>query len=48
MARPVLSPEQIEQFRKRAAEVSLGLFVQLGYQHFSMRTLARELGCSHA
>ena len=48
MARPALSEEQIEDFRVRAAAVAMELFVKQGYEQFSLRTLARELGCSHA
>ncbi len=47
MARPALSDEQVQDFRARACEVSMRLFVEQGYEAFSLRTLARELGCSH-
>ena len=48
MARPSLTEAQVDDFRRRAAEVAMRLFVEEGYEAFSLRTLARELGVSHA
>ncbi|MCA9607853.1 MAG: TetR/AcrR family transcriptional regulator [Myxococcales bacterium] len=48
MGRPVLSDEQVEDFRQRVCEVSMQLFVEHGYEGFTLRALAKELGCSHA
>ncbi len=47
MARPVLTDEAIDAFRDRAVEVAMRLFAEQGYEGFSLRTLARELQCSH-
>jgi AcrR family transcriptional regulator len=48
MARPVLTDDQVRDFRERTCDVSMRLFVEQGYEGFSLRALARELGCSHA
>lgn len=48
MARPSLTDEQVDAFRERAVGASMRLFVENGYDAFSLRTLARELGVSHA
>ena len=48
MGRPVLTDEQVEDFRARACEVAMRLFVDEGYEGFTLRALAKELGCSHA
>jgi AcrR family transcriptional regulator len=47
MGRPVLTDDQVAAFRKRACDVAMRLFRDEGYEHFSLRTLARELDCSH-
>jgi AcrR family transcriptional regulator len=43
----VLTDEAIGAFRERAVEIAMRLFAEQGYEGFSLRTLARELGCSH-
>lgn len=48
MARPSLTDEQVHAFRSRATQVALEMFGADGYARFSLRTLASELGCSHA
>lgn len=48
MGRPVLTDEEVQAFRRRACDAAMTLFDELGYDHFSLRALARELGCSHA
>lgn len=48
MARPALTEDQVQAFRTRATHRALELFATEGYDQFSLRTLARELGCSHA
>ena len=48
MGRPVLTDEQIHAFRARATDAAMRLFVRDGYGGFSIRALAKELGCSHA
>lgn len=48
MARPSLTPTQLEAFRARAIGVALELFAADGYDSFSLRALAEALGCSHA
>jgi len=48
MGRPVLSEEEVQAFRRRARDAAMTLFDELGYEQFSLRALARELGCSHA
>ena len=35
MGRPVLSDEQVEDFRQRVCEVSMQLFVEHGYEGFT-------------
>lgn len=47
MPRPVLTDEAIDAFRDRAVEVAMRHFAEQGYEGFSLRTLARELECSH-
>ena len=47
MGRPVLTSEEVEAFRRRACDAAMTLFDELGYDQFSLRALARELGCSH-
>lgn len=47
MPRPALSDDAIGEFRKRICDVSVRLFVEQGYEGFSLRALAAELGCSH-
>ena len=44
----MLSEEEVQAFRRRACDAAMSLFDELGYDHFSLRALARELGCSHA
>lgn len=44
----MLTDAQVEDFRQRACEVSMRLFVEEGYEGFTLRALAKELGCSHA
>ena len=48
MGRPVLTDAQVEDFRGRACDVAMRLFVSAGYEGFTLRALAGELGCSHA
>jgi AcrR family transcriptional regulator len=48
VGRPVLSDDEVQAFRRRACDVSIELFGTHGYEQFSLRSLARELGCSHA
>lgn len=48
MGRPVLTDAQIDAFRVRACDVGMRLFADVGYEGFSLRALAKELGCSHA
>ncbi|MAQ14374.1 MAG: hypothetical protein CMN30_06220 [Sandaracinus sp.] len=43
----MLTDEELEAFRARAVEVAMRLFAEHGYEGFSLRTLARELECSH-
>lgn len=43
----MLSDEQVSAFRARAVEVAMELFVEDGYEGFSLRSLARAMGCSH-
>lgn len=47
MARPELTSEEKAAFRARICEAALGLFASHGYEGFSLRALARALGCSH-
>lgn len=47
MARPRLSPEQIQQFRDELCKVALRLFAQNGYEAVTLRAISNELGCSH-
>jgi AcrR family transcriptional regulator len=46
MARVALRPEEIEAFRRRAAEAAMHLFAEQGYQAVTMRSLADALGVS--
>lgn len=48
MARPSLSEDQVAAFRAEATHVATELFVRDGYERFSLRSLAKALGCSHA
>jgi AcrR family transcriptional regulator len=48
MGRPSLTDAQVDDFRRRATDVAMRLFAEQGYEAFSLRTLARELGVSHA
>ena len=47
MGRPSLSDEQVAAFRQKACDVAMSLFGELGYEAFSLRVLARSMGCSH-
>jgi len=47
VGRPALSEDQVAAFRTRAVDVAMTLFVETGFEGFSLRTLARALGCSH-
>jgi AcrR family transcriptional regulator len=47
MGRPALTDDQVAAFRQRACAVAMRLFHDEGYERFSLRTLARELDCSH-
>lgn len=44
----MLSEDDVRAFRRRACDASIAIFGDLGYEQFSLRVLARELGCSHA
>jgi AcrR family transcriptional regulator len=46
MARVALRPDEIDAFRRRAAEAAMHLFAEQGYQAVTMRSLAEALGCS--
>jgi AcrR family transcriptional regulator len=46
MARARLHPDDIHQFRKRAADAAIHLFAVQGYDAVTMRALAAELGVS--
>ncbi len=48
MGRPTLKSEEVEAFRRAIVEASMGLFVEHGYDGWSLRALAKSLGCSHA
>jgi AcrR family transcriptional regulator len=48
MPRPALQPAEIESFRQRLCDVALARFAEHGYDGFTLRGLAAELGCSHA
>ena len=48
MGRPALDSQQVDEFRRAIVEASMRLFVEQGYEGWSLRALARELGCSHA
>jgi AcrR family transcriptional regulator len=45
--RPALSEDALDEFRRKICDVSVRLFVEQGYEGFSLRSLAAELGCSH-
>lgn len=47
MARPTLSPEEVESFRRRLCEAALRKFAVEGFASVTIRGLADELGCSH-
>lgn len=47
MPRPALSEDALDEFRRKICDVSVRLFVEQGYEGFSLRSLAAELGCSH-
>lgn len=46
MARAALTPEQLDEFRRRAVEMALGLFIEHGYEGVTMRGLAKVLQVS--
>ena len=48
MGRPVLTDHQVLAFRATATDAAMELFVRDGYEGFSLRALAKALGCSHA
>ncbi len=48
MARPELSPVEVEQFRETAAATALELVEQEGVANLTLRRLAKRLGCSYA
>ncbi len=48
MARPSLSPDEIESFRERLCDVAMRTFAEEGYEAVTLRGLAEKLGCSHA
>lgn len=48
MARPRLTDEEVAEFRARLTDAAMDLFAEHGYESFSMRRLARKVGCSHA
>lgn len=48
MGRPQLSDAQVADFRRLASAVSLQLFAEKGYEGFTLRALAKAMGCSHA
>jgi AcrR family transcriptional regulator len=47
LPRPALSEDALDEFRRKICDVSVRLFVEQGYEGFSLRSLAAELGCSH-
>ena len=48
MGRPALDSKQVDEFRRAIVDASMRLFVQHGYDGWSLRALAKELDCSHA
>ena len=48
MGRPALGSDKVEAFRRAIVDASMRLFVEHGYEGWSLRALAKELGCSHA
>lgn len=48
MARPSLSPSQVEATRRRICEAAVRVFERDGTRAATMRTIAREAGCSAA
>ncbi len=48
MGRPVLTDDQVLAFRAKATDAAMELFVRDGYEGFSLRALAKAIGCSHA
>lgn len=48
MGRPLLTDDQVLAFREKATDAAMELFVRDGYDGFSLRALAKALGCSHA
>lgn len=48
MGRPLLTDDQVLAFREKATDAAMELFVRDGYEGFSLRALAKALGCSHA
>ncbi len=47
MARPELTPEEIDGFRDSLCTAALGLLAEGGTDAVTMRALARVVGCSH-
>ena len=47
MARPTLSAEEVELFRRDLCDVALRRFAEDGFASVTIRGLADELGCSH-
>ena len=48
MARPALGADEVEAFRQAVVDASMRLFFEQGYEGWSLRALAKTLGCSHA
>ena len=48
MARPTLTPEEVETFRTRLCEVAMERIAEHGYDGLSLRGLTEALGCSYA
>jgi AcrR family transcriptional regulator len=48
MARPQLSPEEIERFRHRLCSMAMERIAEHGYEGLSLRGLTKALGCSYA
>ena len=47
MARPALTPDELDSFRDQLCDTALRLFSTYGHHQVTMRAIARELGCSH-
>jgi AcrR family transcriptional regulator len=47
VARPELTPEEIEDFRDSLCEAALDLLAEGGTEAVTMRALAKKVGCSH-